>query len=77
MSTGLQMKYFVLKPRGTDAYASASRAAMFTYAKRIMEENQPLSKEIWDWATNEFLDAKEADGTMPQTWPGDPRGNSR
>lgn len=29
---GLMMKYFVLKPRGNDAYAAASRAAMHAYA---------------------------------------------
>ena len=42
--SGLFMKYFVLKPAGNDAYAAASRAAMFRYALFIREENP----EIWN-----------------------------
>lgn len=50
---GLQMKYFVLKPSGDDAYAKASRAAMRAYAIRIMEENPELARELTDWANTE------------------------
>jgi len=55
MSDGLMMKYFVLKPAGDDAYAAASRAAMFRYALFIREENPALARQIWDWATGEHI----------------------
>ena len=32
---GLVMKYFVLKPKGTDVYALASRRAIAMYAETI------------------------------------------
>lgn len=51
--TGLVMKYFVLKPAGSDAYAKASRAAMRAYGNHIAEENPELRKELWDWAQRE------------------------
>lgn len=50
---GLQMKYFVLKPKGNDPYAAASRAAMHQYAKFIEPENPELAKELRDWAVSE------------------------
>ena len=50
---GLFMKYFVLKPSGDDAYAKASRAAMFAYAKSIAGENHELAKQMNDWAADE------------------------
>lgn len=49
-NVGLLMKYFVLKPEGTDAYASAARSAMREYAKCIVTENLKLSDELWTWA---------------------------
>lgn len=51
---GLQMKYFVLKPRGDDAYAKASRAAMTAYAKAIEDENPILAQELKIWVTKEI-----------------------
>lgn len=51
--TGLVMKYFVLKPKGDDAYAKASRAAMRQYARLIREENQELHDELMAWADRE------------------------
>lgn len=54
--TGLEMKYFVLKPRSKtvgDPYAKASRAAMHAYAKAIREENQRLAENLEDWAYKE------------------------
>ena len=42
--TGLEMKYFVLKPRGNDRYAAASRAAMRRYADVIVGENPALAQ---------------------------------
>jgi hypothetical protein len=53
MSTGLEMKYFVLKPKGTDAYAEASRAAMCVYAKKIRPVNPELARDIDIWTWNE------------------------
>lgn len=65
MSNELHMKYFVLKPRGKDAFARASRAAMFRYSLFIREEDPEFSRQVWDWATNEHVDA-EVEG---ETWP--------
>lgn len=61
---GLQMKYFVLKPRGTDAYASASRAAMHQYAKFIEHENPKLAKELREWAADEGAEAHLSDDSL-------------
>lgn len=54
--SGLEMKYFVLKPRGNDPYAKASREAMLTYHRLINKENPELSKELRAWATRELPD---------------------
>jgi hypothetical protein len=51
--SGLQMKYFVLKPHGDDAYAKASRVAMRAYANQIREENKELCDELRAWADKE------------------------
>ncbi|MBO6755495.1 MAG: hypothetical protein JJ902_04160 [Roseibium sp.] len=51
--TGLQMKYFVLKPAGDSAYSKASRAAMRAYAEKIKSENPELSDELLSWETVE------------------------
>ncbi len=50
MSKGLQMKYFVLKPLGIDAYAEASRCAMMKYADVIWDENPELASELREWS---------------------------
>ena len=52
-SVGLVMKYFVLKPHGSHAYAKASRMAMRAYAKAIRETNPSLCEELRDWADSE------------------------
>ena len=57
--SGLVMKYFVLKPKGEDVYAKASRIAMFAYSKAIMADNPELSKELWEWASTELSMTKE------------------
>jgi hypothetical protein len=49
------MKYFVLKPAGDDAHATACRAAMRCYARHIHATNSSLADELSDWA-----DAEEA-----------------
>lgn len=50
---GLQMKYFIVKPQGDDAYAKASRAAMRSYANHIRDENEALSDDLRAWADRE------------------------
>ncbi len=57
MSSGLEMKYFVLKPGGDDKYAAASRSAMRRYAAHIIEENPELAKELREWADREQVAA--------------------
>lgn len=56
--SGLEMKYFVLKPRGLDAYAKASREALLTYAHLIYTTNPELSKDLQDWYCREKLVAE-------------------
>jgi len=51
---GLQMKYFVLKPKGDDKYAEASRKAMRAYATHIESTNAELARELRNWADNEY-----------------------
>jgi hypothetical protein len=50
---GLMMKYFVLKPRGDDVFATASRAAMRAYANIILEANPTFAGELREWADRE------------------------
>ena len=57
---GLVMKYFVLKPKGNDQYAKASRAAMRQYARIIREENEELFRELFAWADKEAEAEAEA-----------------
>jgi hypothetical protein len=56
---GLEMKYFVLKPRGTSRYAEASRIAMTVYADHIAAENEELAKQLRSWSRKESVAAKE------------------
>lgn len=51
--SGLQMKYFVLKPGGSDAYAEASREACVAYAESIREENAELANDLIAWVDKE------------------------
>ena len=53
--SGLEMKYFVLKPKGQDKYAQASRSAMLTYANTIEPINPELAKDLRAWVTRENL----------------------
>jgi len=50
---GLQMKYFVLKPRGDDLYAKASRRAMRSYASVMQHDNPVLCNQLREWADSE------------------------
>lgn len=49
----MEMKYFVLKPRGIDRHALASREAMRAYAYVIEAEDPLLAKELLRWAAME------------------------
>jgi hypothetical protein len=52
---GLQMKYFVLKPKGTDAFARASRRAMLAYADTVECEDKDLAQQLRRWVNVEHL----------------------
>ena len=58
---GLQLKYFVLKPKGNDPYAHASRMAMEAYANTIKLENETLAKELGEWILVEILALTKGD----------------
>lgn len=51
--SSLQMKYFVLKPAGDDAYARAARKALQTYSLEITGENPSMANDMWKWAVRE------------------------
>jgi hypothetical protein len=55
--SGLLMKYFVLKPAGSDIFAAASRKAMRAYAMHVMEDNPIFAQELRDWADREQIAA--------------------
>ena len=51
--SGLEMRYFILKPGGKGLHGFASREAMLLYAK-IIEADQPeFAMEIRSWVENE------------------------
>jgi len=50
---GLLMKYFVLKPKGNDPYAKASREALLKYAEFIEGENPEMASDLRHWALSE------------------------
>lgn len=55
---GLEMKYFVLKPRSKepdDDYAHASRQAIKEYARCIESVNPDLAMELLDWRAAEII----------------------
>ncbi|KKN64447.1 hypothetical protein LCGC14_0491350 [marine sediment metagenome] len=56
----LEMKYFVLKPRGNSRYAAASRIAMNAYAHAIQDTDHELAKSLEVWAFNEQKKVLEA-----------------
>jgi hypothetical protein len=58
--SGLQMKYFVLKPDGNGPHAEASRAAMRAYADSIEETNPAMAQEILGWIGKAEFDAQRA-----------------
>ncbi len=56
---GLIMKYFVLKPKGDDEYAKASRLAMLKYASVIADTNLALAQELTAWSGFEDAEARK------------------
>jgi hypothetical protein len=59
----LEMKYFVLKPKGDDVYALASRKAMVEYSKTLRtysisnKEASKLADELEAWSNQEQVDS--------------------
>jgi len=58
----LELKYFVLKPRGKGEYAVASRAAMRAFAKAIEKEDKELALSLVEWADIEMSRAAKDAG---------------
>lgn len=52
--TGLEMRYFILKPKGNTIYHTASREAMRAYARVIRVGNPQLSDDLQKWADTEM-----------------------
>lgn len=65
--SGLVLKYFVLKPRGHDAYAVASRRALIAYASAIFETNEVLAGQLMSWAGYEEKNAERRRGKRRKT----------
>lgn len=55
----MKMKYFVLKPKGQDVMARASRAAMLAYADEVNNTDQKLAEDLRNWATYEKMKAAD------------------
>jgi len=58
---GIEMKYFVLKPKGKDAFAAASRKAMRAYARHIEMIDPDLSESLYVWSRSESIAVLEED----------------
>jgi hypothetical protein len=76
----LEMKYFVLKPKGNDVFAEASRAAMRRYAEIIKSVEPGMADELMEWVaaedeTKEEDDEEERDDLWQRTFDRD-RGDS-
>jgi len=53
------MKYFVLKPKGEDVFAIASRRAMREYARTIQRTDREFSLELRQWADKEWAQTEK------------------
>ncbi len=51
--SNLQLKYFVLKPKGNNIYAEASRIAIQAYAYHVWDEDPELREGLLEWVRNE------------------------
>jgi len=49
----LYMKYFVLKPKGNNMYAEASRRALEAYARHILDDDPEFAKHLIKWIKEE------------------------
>ena len=56
---GLAMKYFVLKPKGDDVYAEASRKAIRAYAAHIESTNAAMTADLRLWADHEMENSEQ------------------
>lgn len=56
----LEMRYFVLKPKGNSEHALASRVAMRAYAAAIKGTDLQMSQELYAWADKEAEEAEKA-----------------
>jgi len=63
-NTGLTMKYFVLKPYGTDAYAIASRKAIMEYSNSIEKTNEQLATDLRCWVVDCQLESDKKSSYM-------------
>ena len=54
---GLQLRYFVLKPKGIGQHAEASRKGMLAYADVIEEIEPELAYDLRKWVETEGLEA--------------------
>ena len=59
--SGLHMKYFVLKPKGKDKFAEASRKAMTAYAEHLLKnvecaDDQGFAEELLAWVSDKIWD---------------------
>jgi len=65
---GLDLKYFVIKPKSKtadDPYARASRQALRAYADAIETENGELAFNLKRWANKEDKEAGLLNATGP------------
>ena len=63
---GLELKYFVLNPRGkhrNDRWARAAQAAMRIFAEWIKNKDPKLCQQLNDWADQEEI----RQGELPET----------
>lgn len=56
---GLEMRYFILKPKGNKEHNRASRIAIRHYAKHIRNENPEFAHQLHKWADEEGIEASE------------------
>ncbi len=61
-NAGLQMKYFILKPKGETLHAAASRAAMRAYADTIRMVDPDMAADLRAWARREHDRATHGGG---------------
>ena len=57
--SGIEMKYFVLKPKGENIYAEASRKALIAYAETIEDENPEMAQALIEWSSREEENSKK------------------